>query len=154
MSAPRPIYERDGVAIYRGMAELLAPRLGDFGVVLLDPPFSVGFGDYRDRMRPWMRTRDVIALLNPLHGYMRIRDGEESNVLDTRFAPSEKIGHPKVRPLAIVRGLLETTTGRILDPYMGTGTTLLAALQLGREAVGIEIEDKWCRAAAERLRLA
>jgi DNA modification methylase len=44
------------------------------------------------------------------------------------------------------------TTGRILDPYMGSATTLIAALQLGRQAVGIEVSPKYCNAAIARLK--
>ncbi len=62
--------------------------------------------------------------------------------------------HPTQKPLALYRSFVELFTDPgevILDPFMGSGTTLLAALNLGRRAIGIEREEKWCEAAAKRL---
>lgn len=64
-------------------------------------------------------------------------------------------GHPAPFPLALasraVSILAESTGGTILDPFMGSGTTLRAAKDLGRKAIGIEIEERYCEIAARRL---
>jgi DNA modification methylase len=62
--------------------------------------------------------------------------------------------HPTQKPLAVMRWCLTHVPDAktILDPFMGSGTTLLAAKLEGRKAVGIELEEKYCEIAAERLR--
>jgi len=62
--------------------------------------------------------------------------------------------HPTQKPLALLRELVSLFTDPgdlILDPFMGSGTTLRAAKDLGRRAIGIELEEKWCEVAAKRL---
>ena len=63
--------------------------------------------------------------------------------------------HPTQKPLRLMQELVElfTNIGEIiLDPFMGSGTTLLAAKNLARKSIGIEIEEKYCEIAAKRLR--
>ena len=63
--------------------------------------------------------------------------------------------HPTEKPLPLFRELLAASSdegGSVLDPFMGSGTTLLAAKQEGRRAVGIEINERYCEKAADRLR--
>ena len=61
--------------------------------------------------------------------------------------------HPTQKPLALMRWCLEffPNAKTILDPFMGSGTTLRAAKDLGRKAIGIEIEERYCEIAAKRM---
>ncbi len=62
--------------------------------------------------------------------------------------------HPTEKPVELVSWFAELTTSEddlILDPFMGSGTTLRAAKDLGRKAIGIEIEERYCEIAAKRL---
>jgi len=60
--------------------------------------------------------------------------------------------HPTEKPTEIISQLIQCNVGEtILDPFMGSGTTLRAAKDLGRKAIGIEIEEKYCEIAAKRL---
>ena len=80
------------------------------------------------------------------------------NYLETREARagagalSRKYGHPTVKPVDLMVWLLGFTSGVVVDPFMGSGPTLEAAASLGRRAIGIEIEEKYCEAAVKRLR--
>ena len=66
----------------------------------------------------------------------------------------ERGSHPTQKPLRLMRSLVEQYSKpleTILDPFMGSGTTLRAAKDLGRKAIGIEIEERYCEIAAKRL---
>jgi DNA modification methylase len=61
--------------------------------------------------------------------------------------------HPTQKPLDVLKWCLKKCpySDTILDPFMGSGTTLVAAKQLNRKAIGIEIEEKYCEIAVRRL---
>lgn len=63
----------------------------------------------------------------------------------------ERTGHPAQFPSALAYSLVKSWPGSVLDPFMGSGTTLRAAKDLGRRAIGIEIEERYCEIAAKRL---
>jgi DNA modification methylase len=66
----------------------------------------------------------------------------------------EQREHPTQKPEAVMRWALmqaPVDVKTVLDPFMGSGTTLVAAKRLGRRAIGIEIEERYCEIAAERL---
>ena len=61
--------------------------------------------------------------------------------------------HPTVKPLKLMEYLITLSGGQtILDPFMGSGTTLVAAKRLGRKAIGIDIDEHSCEIAANRCR--
>lgn len=70
------------------------------------------------------------------------------------FYRGNNYGHPgtTAEPIAS-RGIeiLSNDTDTVLDPFLGIGTTLRAAKDLGRKAIGIEIEEKYCEIAAKRM---
>ena len=61
--------------------------------------------------------------------------------------------HPTQKPLALMRWCLSLVPDAetVLDPFAGSGTTLVAARLEGRKAIGIEINERYCEAAANRL---
>lgn len=69
-------------------------------------------------------------------------------------AYADKRVHPTQKPLALMKWCLgfAPDAKTVLDPFMGSGTTLRAAKDLGRKAIGIEIEERYCEIAANRLR--
>lgn len=68
---------------------------------------------------------------------------------------AEVNGHPCPKPIGLWKWLLKRISisdrDVVLDPFMGSGTTLRAAKDLGRRAIGIEICEKYCEIAAKRL---
>jgi site-specific DNA-methyltransferase (adenine-specific)/modification methylase len=72
-----------------------------------------------------------------------IRGGEEGKVRRV---------HPMQKPVALMRWCVEMTHGEtVLDPYMGSGTTGVACVRLGRRFIGIELEPKYFAIAKRRI---
>lgn len=80
------------------------------------------------------------------------------NTLDVIVSPmrveANNFGHPSPKPTDVIERLVNNfcpVDATVLDPFMGSGTALRAAKDLGRKAIGIEIEERYCEIAAKRL---
>ncbi|MEK7563878.1 MAG: site-specific DNA-methyltransferase [Patescibacteria group bacterium] len=79
---------------------------------------------------------------------------EPDNILDCGFTPKENKIHPTQKPLLLMQALIELATQRnqiVLDPFAGSGSTLVAAEQLGRKYIGFENNHEYFNLAQERL---
>ncbi len=107
---------------------------GYFGRVLLDGEMIHALGEWPA----------------PKKGRMIIPGG-----MEITYVASDRVnGHPGPRSLIATRWLVKFWSDEedtILDPFMGSGTTLRAAKDLGRRAIGIEIEERYCEIAAKRM---
>ena len=99
--------------------------------------------------------RDIegIFLLNLPAGY-----GGRSSVITTAAprigggGPCTRYGHPHAKPVDVMEDLIRACPpGVIADPFTGSGSTLVAARNLGRRAIGVEVKEEHCERAARRL---
>ena len=136
-----PYYSEAGITLYHAKMEEVVPRLPakHFSVLVFDPPYTFNMDRPADVLPPFegCLTDAAAVLILGLPGGM---------------PTVAEFGHPHARPVDKMREVLEKTSGPILDPYVGVGATLLAAKQLGWEAVGIEMDEKRCAVIVERLR--
>jgi DNA modification methylase len=97
---------------------------------------------------PWRNQHELI--LFGKRTAAQILDGKCGNVL--QCARSGNINHPTEKPVELIVQILENTPpGLVFDPFIGSGTTLVACEQTGRRGRGIEIEPKYCAVTLERL---
>ena len=69
------------------------------------------------------------------------------------FSQEMKNEHPAPYPVALVDRIISSTSAKIvLDPFMGSGTTAIAAKQNGRDFIGIELSEEYCLMAEERIK--
>jgi DNA modification methylase len=70
----------------------------------------------------------------------------------SKWSSQKPHGHSAEKPESLIKRMIqESGGGLVLDPFMGSGTTLASAKSAGTNAIGIEIEERWCEVAAKRL---
>ena len=101
---------------------------------------------------PFMSQDEEIYILGK--GFLSSSPPMRSVITTTEARSVEvaKIGHPTPKPIGLMEMLIDRCPeGVIADPFAGSGATLLAARNLGRKVVGVELEEKYCELIAERL---
>jgi DNA modification methylase len=137
-ASPRMIPEAE--QIFGKTKHILAWDKGDRGTV---GDLDCGFGEAWEAIFYGMNGR------RPLNGK------RPRTVIRFDWSSTMDPVHPTVKPVPLLRRMVEWSTSHgetVLDPFMGSGTTLRACKDLGRRGIGIEIEEKYCEIAANRLR--
>ena len=109
--------------------------------------------------RFWQIDERIYWLYKPIDGNKIGKELKSKHALLTsiwRFPPERKNGHPApfplVLPARIIYSILDDKKGVILDPYVGSGTTCLAAKLLGSNYIGIDISKEYVKNAGNRLK--
>ncbi len=102
-----------------------------------------GASDFADCEMAWTNMKRAVRLFR----------WRWAGMLQGDMGKKEFRYHPTQKPAPVMRWCIEqsNTTEIILDPFMGSGTTLRAAKDLNRKAIGIEIEERYCEIAANRM---
>lgn len=126
-----------------------APRPTSTRAVLVwNKGAATGLGDLSF---PWKNSFEEIYIIG--EGWKG--DRRDEGVISGHWSPFSEVQgrcHPNEKPVSLLAYLISRHPAPIvIDPFMGSGTTLRAAKDLGRRAIGIEIEERYCEIAAKRL---
>jgi len=103
-----------------------------------------------DLALPWGLSHEEIYILGD--GFLGKRDGSVVRAMPYNSQSIDRPDHPTPKPVRLLAPLLDKCPhGVTADPFAGSGSTLVAAKQLGRRAIGVEIDERYCEVAAGRL---
>lgn len=108
--------------------------------------------DQRSRFRNQTPTHIDQTQAQP--GFRVHRDGTRLQLSVIEAQSVRGSGHPTAKPISLLRDLVHYSCpadGLVLDPFAGSGSTLVAARELGRRSIGIEASEEYCELAAKRL---
>ena len=146
---------RDEVLLLCGDAPMLV-----FGSWKLPRPINTKHVLIWNKTGKGMGMGDLSMVWGPCHEEIYvIGEGwtgkRRSNVYSVNGLPAtckERPNHPTPKPIPLMRQLIERCPeGVIIDPFMGSGSTLRACKDLNRKSIGIEIDEEYCEMAARRL---
>lgn len=122
------------------MARELAAFVGEPRVLVWAPRFRLG-----------MVAKDGLSYrYHPIYAWRVSSTPARRDVFDEATEVGNWWNHPATKPLTLMLALVNLTSGVVLDPFAGSGTTLVAAKALGRKAIGVELDERWCEVAARR----
>jgi site-specific DNA-methyltransferase (adenine-specific) len=99
---------------------------------------------------PWKPAHQEIYVLG--RGFTGHRGTDVLSYAPVQSMAANGRVHPNEKPVDLLQALIaKCPPGVIVDPFMGSGSTLRAAKNLGRKAVGIELEERYCEIAARRM---
>ena len=99
---------------------------------------------------PWGPAEEEIYVIGK--GWQGKRSGNVLSVQMLMSADADRPDHPTPKPIPLMESLIaKCPPGIIADPFAGSGSTLIAARNLGRRAIGVELEERYCEVIAKRL---
>ena len=102
----------------------------------------------------YRRNYEFVMVAHPKNGKLAWNDTRPPMANVLRDAPVPNVYHPTQKPLSLIRKFIENHSKPgdvILDPFMGSGTTLVAAKQLGRHYIGCDLSPEYVAIAQKRL---
>lgn len=102
----------------------------------------------------YRRQHEMVMVAHRSGGRLAWSDNDRAVPNIISLGPPRDRVHPNEKPVDLVRRFIlwHTQPGDlVLDPFMGSGTTLRAALDLGRRAIGIELDESYCATAVKRI---
>lgn len=136
----KPETMHEAIEVFAGAKQTLVWDKGDRGTV---GDLEAGFAECCEAIFYGMKGRRPLIGKRP------------RSVIRHDWSSTMDPVHPTVKPIPLLQKLVLWSTNEgetVLDPFMGSGTTLRAAKDVGRKAIGIELEERYCEVAANRLR--